>query len=627
MDSFVQPGKMMLRSIAILCFLLITRAAAAVPADTGTDPSLVIDKHRQHFVVNRDGSFTYTLDMVTTIVEPRAVQANSQRSVSYNTALEEIVAIKAHTQKRDGRIVRVTSDQIKDQQESASSDAPMFRDTRVKVVVFPDVEVGDKLVLHFVRKRHAPLFPGHFEDLSASEFYDNKQFDLIYDMPASMPLYADAVGFAPVPIDSPAGRKRYQWRYVDGPNQRLEADSVSYFDYGKRLAVSTFAGYPAFAQAYHGRAGDKARANPAITSLASKLTGGIGTRRDKALALADWVRKNIRYVAVYVGPGGVVPHAASTVLENRYGDCKDHAVLLEALLSASGIASTPALINSGNAYRLPSAPTLGIFDHVITYIPELKLYLDSTAAEISPGYLPVQQLGKPVLLTKTGTIATTPATQPLRNHTAARYVVAADGKSQLTVTKTTGGAVAEQYRRTVRDTPPGERDLFVERMLQGIGKQGSGVFDPGKLDGDGDEYVLGFKATSENFINLPGPTGVATTINYWVGLGDAVYSMTGEKDRTQDFVCPSGYDVGDEAVFEFAEAIEILAVPTSFKLRDENFEYDAEYHRKGNSVEIKRRLRFNNGSTVCTPADFKRMQPAVQRMVRDLQGQIIVKGS
>lgn len=617
----------MLRSIALLCCLLMTRAVAGVPADTGTDPSLVIDKYRQHFMVNRDGSFIFTFDMVTTIAEPRAVQANSQRSVSYNTTLEEIVALEAHTQKRDGRIVKVTSDQIKDQQESASSDAPMFLDTRVKVVVFPDVEVGDKLVLHYVRKRHAPLFPGHFEDLSASDFYDNKQFDLIYDMPESMPLYADAVGFVAVPVDSAPGRKRYQWRYVDGPNQRIEADSVSYLDYGKRLAVSTFAGYPAFAQAYHARADDKARADRAIASLAGKLTQGINTRREKALALADWVRNNIRYVAVYVGPGGVVPHAASTVLENRYGDCKDHAVLLEALLEASGIASTPALINRGNAYRLPTAPTLGIFDHVITYIPELKLYLDSTAAEIAPGYLPVQELGKPVLLTKTGVIAQTPTSQPLRNYTAARYVVQADGKSQLTVTKTTGGAVAEQYRRTVRDTPPGERNLFVERILQGIGKQGTGVFDPGKLDGDGDEYVLGFKATSENFVNLPGPTGVSTTINYWVGLGDAVFSMIGEKERTQDFLCPSGYDVGDEAVYEFAEGIEILAVPGTFKLRDENFEYAAEYARKGNTVEIKRRLRFNNGSTVCTPADFKRMQPAIQQMVRDLQGQIIVKGS
>ena len=274
-------------------------------------------------------------------------------------------------------------EQIKDQQEAASSDAPMFQDTRLKIVVFPEVAVGDKLAVHYVIRRNTPLFPGQFEDLSSSQFYLNRQFQLIYDMPASMPLYADADGFAPMAAASAPGRKVYQWQYENGDNARIEADSVSYLDYGKRLAVSTFADYPAFARAYDARARDKAEANPAIAALALDLTRELTEPRAKALALADWVRKNIRYVGVYIGAGGVVPHAAATVLENRYGDCKDHASLLEALLAAVGIDSSGALINSGNAYRLPKIPTLGVFNHVITYVPSLDLYLDSTA-ETSP---------------------------------------------------------------------------------------------------------------------------------------------------------------------------------------------------------------------------------------------------
>jgi len=42
-----------------------------------------------------------------------------------------------------------------------------------------------------------------------------------------------------------------------------------------------------------------------------------------------------------------VPHDAQSILDNRYGDCKDHVVILEALLEAVGIDSSPALINSG----------------------------------------------------------------------------------------------------------------------------------------------------------------------------------------------------------------------------------------------------------------------------------------
>ena len=615
----------MLRLLAILCLALIAPSALAQRPDTGTDTSIVVDKQRQHFVVNPDGSFIFTFDMTTTIVEPRAVQAASQRAVSYNATLEEIVALQAHTQKPDGRIINVTKDQIRDQQEPSSADAPMFHDTRVKVVVFPDVAVGDKLVLHFVRKRHTPLIPGHFEDLSAADFFVTKQFELIYDMPASMPLHADAVGFDPVKIDSGPGRKRYQWRFIDGPNQRMEADSVSYFDYGKRLAVSTFPDYRAFAKAYHARAGDKAQVTQAISALARHVTTGIANPRAKALALSDWVRKNIRYVAVYVGAGGIVPHAASTVLDNRYGDCKDHAALLEAMLSAVGIASTPALINSGNAYRLPSAPTLGVFNHVITYIPSLDLYLDSTATDVAAGYLLNDELGKPVLLTKTGTFGQTPDGQAIRHHNIATYWIQADGKTDLRVDKTAGGAIAEHFRRIVRDTDPADRDMLVERLLKEMGQQGRGTLEPGNVNGAGDDYAFGFKGSSDNFINLPGPTGVRTSINFWGGLGDAALQLSGENKRQQNFSC-FGYDVGDDTTFEFASGIEIIAVPAPFHVKDDYFTYDARYIRDGNAVIVSRALKFHTNKAVCTPADFERFNPTLQRIMRDLKSQIIVIG-
>lgn len=617
---------MTLRQLIVLCCLLNCGNAAAAIADTGTDDAIVIDKYLQHIVVNPDGSYTLTVDMAATIMAQRAVQGASQRAVGYNATSDEIVSMEAHTVKPGGRIVNVTADQIKDQQEAASTEAPMFHDTRKKVVVYPDVEVGDKLALRYVLKRKTALFPGHFEDISASEFVVNKRFDLIYDMPNSMPLYADAVGFNAIPIDSPAGRKRYHWRYVDGPNQRMEADSVHYFDYGKRLAVSTFADYRAFALSYHARAADKALVTPPIAELARTLTAGLENDRAKAYALYDWVRDSIRYVAVYVGDGGVVPHPASTVLANRYGDCKDHTVLLEAMLSAVGIDSTPALINGGDAYRLPSAPSLGIFNHVINYIPGLDLYLDSTASDIAAGYLPSAELGKPVLLTKTGMLARTPSTQSVRHHNVARYKVQADGTMSMALSKRTGGAIAEQFRRSVRDTGPADRDMAVERMFKNMGQIGSGSMEPGNVHGKGDDYVMGFNGNSENFIYLPGPTGVSTTFSFWGGLGDAVFGMSGEKQRTQDFTC-IGYEFGDEARFEFAEGIDILALPQPFQLKDDYFTYDAAYIREGNSVQVRRNLKFHHHSAVCTPKDFRRMHPSIQRIIRDLNGQIIVRGA
>jgi hypothetical protein len=607
-------------------FVLLLLCAPARALDTGTDPALVIDKYIQHFVVERDGSYTLTVDNAKTIVQQRAIQAHSQYYISYNSTLDDVVAVDAYTQKPDGRRVPVQPSQIRDQQEAASTDAPMFQDTRLKIVVFPEVAVGDQLVVHYVIRRDKPLFPGHFEDLSSSQFYVNKQFQLIYDVPESMLLYADAVGFVPVPGASPPGRKRYQWRYVGGDNERIEADSVSYLDYGKRLAVSTFPDYPSFARAYHAGAADKVKPNPAIAALARQLTAGLPDARARALALSDWVRHNIRYVGVYIGPGGVVPHPAARVLENRYGDCKDHAGLLEALLAAVGIDSTGALINSGNAYRLPRTPTLGIFNHMITYVPSLNLYLDSTAESTAAGYLPPGDLGKPVLLTKTGVLAATPSTQMENNHTTTWFDIKPDGHSNFRVAKTTRGAIAEPYRQAVRDTKQADREQFVQRMLQGLGQKGYGVFDPGKLDSASDEYQLAFSGTSENFVNLPGPTGLATTYNFWGGLGETVFNFGQEKDRRQDFICPA-IDIEDELGFRFPKGVRILAMPRPLSFADQNFIYRSTYVRSGNTVTVKRRLRFRRDGIICSPDDYRRLQPALDRMMRDLRSQIIVHGA
>jgi len=612
---------MFLRLAAALCLLLSCGPASA----DDTDPSLVIDKYVQHFVVNTDGSYVLTVDQVKRIVQERAIAPHSQYYISYNRTLDEVGAIEAYTRKPDGRRVQVLPEHIKDQQEAASSDAPMFQDTRLKIIIFPEVETGDQLVVHYTLKRLRALFPGQFEDLTSSEFYDNQQLFLIYDMPASMPLHADAAGFEPVAIASKPGRRRYQWHYVNGPNQRIEEDSVSYFDYGKRLAVSTFSDYAAFARAYAQRATDHGTASVSITALAARLTAALPNPRAKALALSDWVRRHIRYVAVYVGPGGVVPHPAATVLANRYGDCKDHAILLEALLRAAGIASSAVLVNNGSAYRLPRVPTLGIFNHVITYVPSLDLYLDSTAASIEAGYLPSAVMDKPVLLAASGTLARTPAAQRERHHTSVWFGLRADGSGQFKVSKTTEGAVAEPYRQAVRDTKPADRTLFVRQILQGFGQQGKGEFDPGQVDGSGGRYIMGMQGSSDNVANLPGPFGMATSYNFWGGLDEALTAFAQQKERTQDFICPA-IDAEDELALAFPHGVKIIALPKALMLEDPNLRYRAQYLQRGNTVIVQRSLTFRHHTVVCSPADYRRMQPLLERMIRDLKSQVIISG-
>ena len=91
-----------------------------------------------------------------------------------------------------------------------------------------------------------------------------------------------------------------------------------------------------------------------------------------------------------------MPRDPDTILATGYGDCKDHTLLLAALLAAKGIATEQALINAGLDFALDGPPSLVALNHVVDYVPELDLYLDSTAP--APfGLLPPQLYDKPVV--------------------------------------------------------------------------------------------------------------------------------------------------------------------------------------------------------------------------------------
>jgi tetratricopeptide (TPR) repeat protein len=87
------------------------------------------------------------------------------------------------------------------------------------------------------------------------------------------------------------------------------------------------------------------------------------TRAEAVLAL---VQDRVRYVALAIGAGGLVPADAATTWSRRFGDCKGKTALLIALLQAMDIEAEPVLVNTvmgdGLDVRLPM---VALFNHVL----------------------------------------------------------------------------------------------------------------------------------------------------------------------------------------------------------------------------------------------------------------------
>jgi len=109
--------------------------------------------------------------------------------------------------------------------------------------------------------------------------------------------------------------------------------------------------------------------SPEIKQQVAALTASAHTPLEKMQAIAQFVQRDIRYVAIELGIGGWQPHPATDVFSHRYGDCKDKATLTAAMLNEVGVDSYYVVINSRRGSVGPDAPARADgFNHVILAI-------------------------------------------------------------------------------------------------------------------------------------------------------------------------------------------------------------------------------------------------------------------
>lgn len=124
-------------------------------------------------------------------------------------------------------------------------------------------------------------------------------------------------------------------------------------------------------------------ATPDIRQKVVELTAGRTDKLEQIRALAAFVQQDIRYVAIEMGIGGYQPHAAVDVFQHRYGDCKDKATLLHAMLGEIGVDSYELAINTVRGNVTPDTPPNLGFNHMILAI---RLPPDIRAADLQAVY-------------------------------------------------------------------------------------------------------------------------------------------------------------------------------------------------------------------------------------------------
>jgi len=262
----------------------------------------------------------------------------------------------------------------------------LIQDVKVKLLNIPAPDPGNIVGYEYEKEEKPFALQGYWNfqrEIPARERHFSLQLPIGWEYRASWlnysevkPTQAGGNQWQWVVSDLKAIRKEDEMPPVDGVAGRM---IVTFFPPGG-AAQNGFNNWQQMGSWYVNLTSGRLDASPEIKAKVATLTSSVPTQLAKMKVLADFMQHDIRYVAIELGIGGWQPHPAAEVFAHRYGDCKDKATLMAAMLHEIGIDSEYVVINVERGSVTPEVPAhLEAFDHVILAI---KLPKDTNDASL-----------------------------------------------------------------------------------------------------------------------------------------------------------------------------------------------------------------------------------------------------
>lgn len=355
----------------------------------------------------------------------------------------------------------------------------------------------------------------------------------------------------------------------------------------------------------------------------ARIRAGSTDPKVRAAAALALVQERIRYVALAMGAGGLVPADVATTWGRRYGDCKAKTAMLLAILRALDIRADPVAVSTvlgdGVDQRLPM---VGAFDHVLVRATiDGKVYWldgtrmgDTTLDRLDvPGYgwgLPLiaeggglvrmtaQPLTKPAVDTDISIDATRGLTVP----------------APVTVTQTMRGDGAVGLNAALSNLTAADRD----RALREMWKRQYDFIDADRTNATFDPANRELKLTLDGKARMDWSTGWYETDG--LGLGYKA-DLTRQPGYGQDAPFAVGHPT-------YVRNTETIRLPPGFpaqsaidKIAINQTVGGVEYRRSG-TIE-NRVFRAEASARSIAPEFPAREAPAVEAALRDMEGKTV----
>jgi tetratricopeptide (TPR) repeat protein len=602
-------------------------AAEAVPS--GEAGSIVL-LDEAHYTFDEQGHAVSTRRTIARIVNDSAVEDWSTVEAVWAPWFQEKPQIEARVISKDGTVHTLEAKAITE--APAQDDLEIFSDNRIVRAPLPGIAAGSLIEQVITYTHKTPIAEAGLNDRYIfGRGIPVQEARLVIDAPSALAIHVANRSDAKEVKEEAQGRQKLVYQL--GPIAAIE--SVEYFlPYDmSSLPYVAFSTGRSWADVAH-RYADIVEKQIKDAGVDSEVKAAVGNATDKREVIARIlaaIQKNVRYAGVEVGEGSIIPRAPREVLSHKYGDCKDKASLLVAMLRSAGVTAHVALLRAGNDLDVSTdLPGLGSFNHAIVVVDEPAMWVDPTDEFARAGELPPLDQGRNALVAseKTTGLLQTPLAEAATN----RYVetraftLVEEGKSSVAENSEGVGPEDSSLRRAYASADRKQYRESVDRYVDDV----YAAKKVTKIDaGDPRDLTKPFVLTIEaaeaaRGISIDGEAGVAifpaALMNNlpWPlrdfpderSDSDAAKTEAARKKRMHDFVFPA------PSVREWRYRI---TPPTGFVARELPANETAkigsatlsqEYAANANGV-IVATIRFDSGKRRMSASEFEEMRKAI----------------
>lgn len=440
--------------------------------DDYPDASAVLLKQQETVEVDGDGAVVATRNRLIRVLTLRGRESYSNQSFLYNTDTDLLTVVRSITVHRSGKVMEVEADAINDVTPAFLEDATIYANVMSKVISFPLVGPGATTELQ-IKEESAPSPDRSFsgiEYMGAEDPLLSADFTLRYPADGSEPNIEGREGLlGDVELMEDRGTGEVSFTIENVPALVAEENMPSAIDLYPSVVYSSYSDWNEPAAFFAGEFFPHLRTDGEVAARVKELTAGLSSEDEAVRAIFLDVATGIRNIHLLLGLGGYEPNDADRVLENKYADTRDKAVLLISMLRAAGHDAYPALVaGRTDASFVEAVPALKQFSRILVAIPDGEGYrfLDPFLDDVLYGFVRWGR-GNTALVVKddgAGELIGIPGFSPDENVAANTIDIDmnADGSATLRAECRLTGYFDRKTRMDLKDETPSEKDMLFD---------------------------------------------------------------------------------------------------------------------------------------------------------------------